>query len=121
MKLDCLLDMYLAGAADTLKSLTAGLEGDIPPDKLKELYEDILTGLIKQKFGMTTNLCLLLSNSGFRYAYRSGVERTVNEIKTLDESSTPVTFRFLEERYGVRVFTTGNPRNDEVYIWQESA
>jgi hypothetical protein len=119
VKLDCLLDMYLAGAADTLKSLTAGLEGEIPPDKLKALYEEILTGLIKQKFGVTTNLVLLISNSGFRYAYRSGLPSPVREVATLNENSDPKTFRFQEEQYGVRVLRPEGGCSPEPYVWQE--
>ena len=121
MKLDSMLDMYLEGAADTLKSLRAGLEGDVPSDKLNALYEEILTGLIKQKFGVTTNLVLLVSRSGFRYAYRTGVDHPVNTVSTLSDSSfsDPVTFRFQQEQFGVRVFTQDGPHSDEPFVWQE--
>ena len=119
MKLDSLLDMYLDGAADTLKSIRAGLEGDIPNDKLNALYEELLTGLIKQKFGVTTNLVLLITKSGFRYAYRTGVSAPVKTVKTVNENSDPATFRFRQEQYGVRVFTQDGPHSDEPFVWQE--
>jgi hypothetical protein len=111
--------MYLAGAADTLKSLTAGLDGAVPPAKLKTLYEEALTGLIKQKLGVTTNLVLLISRSGFRYAYRSRLPSPVREVSTLNENSDPMTFRFQEEQYGVRVLRPEGACSPEPYVWQE--
>jgi hypothetical protein len=118
--LDAMLDMYLAGARDTLNEVMGRLkQTSLPPGWVKQQEEEMLSKLVAMKMGVTSNLVLCVSIEGFRWSYKSGIDKPVSQVCfSYDED---IKYKVVAEKYGVRVLANGiqRPWEHEPYVYQE--
>ena len=118
--LDAMLDMYLAGARDTLNEVVGRLkETSLPPGWVKQQEEEMLSKLVAMKMGITSNLVLCVASSGFRWSYRSGIDKPVTSVCFSHDED--IKYTVVAEKYGVRILANDvqRPWEHEPYVYQE--